>query len=61
MTGILHGKVIIICIARLDPPLKRRDCGEHPFNFQIAALATTPLIYIKYLDIIYEWATCINL
>jgi hypothetical protein len=31
MAWILPGKEVIICIARLDPPLKGRDCGELPF------------------------------
>ncbi len=29
---VLHGKVIVFFIARLDPPIKRQDYGEHPFN-----------------------------
>ncbi len=27
-----HGKVIVIFIARLAPPLKRRGCAGHPFK-----------------------------
>jgi len=44
MAGILLGKEFVILIARLDQPLKGRDCGEHSVQkskVNLSRVATT--------------------
>jgi len=52
MAEFFYGEEIGIYIARLDPPLKRRDCGEH--SVQVIPLESGAGEAILFLKIVCQ-------